>query len=249
LSPQADTQWVRVYSIDPVLQPIPDKPLDAVLRSVATSGPTLVWTDSIVAEHDGMVAHVFYAPFTAVYGERYDLSVVRSDGAESTAGVRVPAYSELRLPPQSLTPPAVLTATITGNPPNLIRVEVRYEYLFRSFTGIERLRTTFSYNGMAVPGLSEWTLPIQVARDALAIRNALKESTGQDVDIKVVKVTVRMIVANEEWNPPGGVFDPEVLVEPGVMSNVSGGFGFVGAGFRLEGDWVPSDTILVRVAD
>jgi hypothetical protein len=127
-------------------------------------------------------------------------------------------------------------------------VEVTYEYIFRSFTGLERLRSTFPYDGEAVPADGDWVLLIQIGRDVRTIRNSIKESSGLDTEIKVVKVEVRMIVANREWSPPGGVFDPEVLVEPSLMSNVQGGFGFVGSGFRLEGTWVPVDTILVKTS-
>jgi hypothetical protein len=248
LTPQADTQWVRVYAIDDALRPITGEPLDAVFESAAGSDSTITWTDSVVVEGNGMFAHVFYAPFAAAYGQDYSISVTRSDGLQSTVDVAVPPFSELLLPPQSATAPAVLRATITGDPPNLIRVEVTYEYIFRSLSDQERLRTTFSYDGEAEPAAIDWTLPIQVARDTRAIRNAIKESTGLDPEIKVVKITVRMIVANIEWNAPGGAFDPEILVEPGLMSNVEGGFGFVGAGFRLEGSWVPADTILVKTS-
>ncbi len=246
LTPQADTQWVRVYSIDETLQPIPNKPLDAVFVSSSASGAPFTWSDSVIVESDGMYAHVFYAPFVAAYGEDYSIAVTRSDGAQTRVLVSVPPFSELLLPVQSPTAPPVLTATIPGQPPNLIRVEVTYEYIFRSFSGIERLQTTFPYDGEAVAGISDYTLPIQVTRDVRLIRNSIKESTGLDADVKVVKITLRMIVANEEWLPPAGSFDPEILVEPGLMSNVEGGFGFVGGGFRLQGIWVPSDTILVK---
>ncbi len=245
LTPQADTQWVRVYTIDPSLEPIPNRRMDAVFTS-HDGNSTVTWTDSIITESDGMLAHAFYSPFAAIYGRDYDIAVERSDGAASRVSVRVPPFSELLLPPQSQSPPPVLTATITGNPPNLIRVEVDYEYIFRSFSGTERLQTRVSYDGEAVPGIESWLLPIQVSRDQRAIQSSIKESTGLDIDIKIVKITVRLIVANTEWSAPGGVFDRELLVEPGLMSNVSNGFGFVGAGFRLEGAWVPTDTILVK---
>ena len=51
--------------------------------------------------------------------------------------------------------------------------------------------------------------------------------------------------ANAEWDPPGGVFDADVLVQPGTLSNVENGFGFVGAGYRLSSTWIPLDTIIV----
>ena len=74
----------------------------------------------------------------------------------------------------------------------------------------------------------------------------MKDRLGTDTEVKVILITVKLIVANREWRPPGGVFDPDILVEPGTMSNVDGGFGFVGAGFRLRESWMPTDTLLVK---
>jgi hypothetical protein len=55
---------------------------------------------------------------------------------------------------------------------------------------------------------------------------------------------ISMTVGSEDWNPPGGVFDPNVLVEPGTMSNVTNGFGFVGAGYNQDVNLYPSEQAL-----
>ena len=38
---------------------------------------------------------------------------------------------------------------------------------------------------------------------------------------------IRVLDAN--WDPPGGVFNPEVLAQPGAYSNVENGYGFFGS--------------------
>ena len=37
-----------------------------------------------------------------------------------------------------------------------------------------------------------------------------------------------------------------MLVQPGLMSNVDNGFGFVGAGYRIELTWLPDDDVVAR---
>ncbi len=248
LSPQLDTQSIRVYSIDGILEPIPNAPLDAQFESEnLTTGERRTWSDSIIVEADGMNAHVFLSAFRAGFDETYRLTATRSDGATSTATVAVPPFSELVLPPSLDLPPAVIEAVVTGTPPNLIRVEVTYEYRYTSFSGIERDKTTVSYDGVGSQGLTGFVIPIQVGRDLSAILAFLTESTGFDVELKLAKMTVRLIVANLEWKPPGGRFDPDIIVQPGTLSNVENGFGFVGAGFRLTNVWNPRDTLLLKL--
>ncbi len=247
LSPQLDRQVLRLYSIDGVLEPIPPTPIDAEVTSVSGSNPnTRVWRDSIITEPDGMFAHVFTAPFAAEFGETYEITATRSDGASTEVVVTVPPFSELLVPPKMETPPAVLNVQVTGTPPNLIRVEVIYHYKFQSFSGTERDSTNISYDGNGTQQLTAFLIPVQVSRDTAFIRSLVKDRFGIDTEIKVVRIRIKLIVANKEWSPPDGVFDPEIIVEPGTMSNVIGGFGFVGAGFRLEKSWTPSDTLLVK---
>ncbi len=48
------------------------------------------------------------------------------------------------------------------------------------------------------------------------------------------------LAADSAWAPPGGVFDPDVLVVPGALSNVENGYGFIGAGEGIRVQWIPS---------
>jgi len=47
-----------------------------------------------------------------------------------------------------------------------------------------------------------------------------------------------VVMLAEDWAPPGGVFDPEILVQPGVFSNVENGYGFIGSTGRFSAEWV-----------
>ncbi len=248
LTPQADTQWVRVFSIDDRLAPIPPTPLDARFTSTdLTSNESLAWQDSLVREQDGMVTHVYWAPFQATFGHTYRLQAERSDGATSHVVVDVPPRTELALPAQMEQVPPLFPVRVVGAAPHLIRIEVTYRFKFVSSSGIEQQDATLSYDGRQRRVVDGWLIEINVAQDVRLLESLLRERVAFDpqVGLKIVRLTIRLIVANEAWQPPGGRFDPEILVQPGTLTNVENGFGFVGAGYRLEDRWVPLDTIIV----
>lgn len=92
-----------------------------------------------------------------------------------------------------------------------------------------------------------WLLELTPRADLQVIQRLIEQNIAVDpaIGLKLAKLTLRLIVANAEWDPPGGVFDADVLVQPGTLSNVGNGFGFVGAGYRLRSTWIPLDTIIV----
>jgi hypothetical protein len=49
---------------------------------------------------------------------------------------------------------------------------------------------------------------------------------------------------DDDFVPPGGVFDPEILVQPGTFSNVTNGFGYIGSVARFRAEWTLSDESL-----
>ncbi len=83
--------------------------------------------------------------------------------------------------------------------------------------------------------------------DLRSIQRLIEQTIPVDptIGLKLTKITIHLIAANADWDPPGDTFDIDVLVQPGTLSNVENGFGFVGAGYRLLGTWVPLDTIIV----
>ena len=60
------------------------------------------------------------------------------------------------------------------------------------------------------------------------------------------ELTLTVHIGNEEWVSPVGLFDPDVLVEPGTLSNISNGFGFFGAGYTESVTWDPSNLLLIQ---
>ena len=251
LTPQSDTQWVRVFPIEDRLEPALPQPLDARLTSTDLgTGTQRLWNDSLFLEENGQYAHVYWSAFSAGFGQSYRLEVTRSDGAASHVEVTVPTPATIVMPPTLRLPPTRLPVFIEGDVPNLIRIEVTYRYRYLTVSALEVGISVVSYEGKArrVPG--GWMIDLMPLRDLQEIQREIEERIiiNREVGLKLARLTLRLIVANAEWMPPGGAFDPEVLVQPGVLNNVENGFGFVGAGYRLSDTWVPIDTIVVTDA-
>ena len=60
--------------------------------------------------------------------------------------------------------------------------------------------------------------------------------------ISLAGLGLRITLLDEAFVPPGGAFDPDVLSQPGTLSNVENGFGFVGSIGRCSVEWLLADT-------
>ena len=129
------------------------------------------------------------------------------------------------------------------------RIEVTYRYRYRTPTGIEIGTTMVSYDGKQRRVEGGWVINLTPAPDLRAIQRLLEQNiiVDREIGLKLAKLTIQLIVANAEWDPPGGAFDACVLVQPGALRNVENGFGFIGAGYWLSDSWVPLDTIIVDI--
>lgn len=249
ITPQADTQKVLVYPIEGLLQPAQAEPLDAHFTSTdMQSGETRVWRDSLKREDNGQYNHIFWSPFRAEYGHTYRLEVERSDGAASRVDAVVPPFSELVEQETPDVSPVVTPILVDGDVPRLLKVVVTYIVRFRDpgAAAAETKSVSFDYDDRIERVAGGWLIPVNLTRDFLTIRNQLLLGGTFDrtFGIRLTQIILRLIAANEEWNPPDGVFDAEVLVQPGTLSNVEGGFGFVGAGYRLERSWLPLPEVI-----
>jgi hypothetical protein len=245
LQPRADTQWVRVYPIEDQLTPTPATPLDATVRStVLETGQTQTWRDSVVQDPSGENAHVYWRPFRVDHGRTYRLEVTGPQG-RARVEVDVPDSAELVLQPPEVNSAGVFTPVFIDRAvPRLLRPEVEYFFQYdfsRNSAEPPLLRASRSYDGAQRREDGGWIVPINLVRDFLILREQLDDADLWNPlhGLVMVNMTLRLAVVNEAWDPPGGSFDPEVLVQPGTLSNVENGFGFVGAGYRLEETWTP----------
>lgn len=248
LNPQSDTQFVYVFPVEPSLEPGEAGPLDArVTTTDRQTGETATWSDSLVQDAQGNYAHLFYHPARVAYEHTYHLSVERSDGARSTVDVDVPPQVRVFPREASIGGEVWQPVDIVGTAPRLLQVNVDYwAHAVEGFTPTGFLLTdrhvVVAHDAQLTRTAGGWRLMINLTDAYQAVRAAFAAELTPELlsyGIQLSLVTVETIVANEAWAPPGGVFDPEILIVPEAMTNVEDGFGFVGAGYRIRQQWRP----------
>ena len=243
-TPGPDTQWVRVFPVKDRLELTQPEPLDAEFTSLNMStGVSYVWQDSITQDERGHYSHVFWAPFTVQYGERHRIEVARSDGEVSHVEVQIPLLSELiEQEPEINFRNVVQPILVDGATDRLIRIEAAYAIIYSPSTGnTTREDVVVEYEGRQRMTPEGWVVDVMLSEDIDVLREVLAQ-TGEwfpSFGVGLTSITLRLMVVDDAWNPPDGNFDPNVLVQPGTLSNVENGFGFVGAGYRLETTWRP----------
>ena len=247
-TPQLDTQWVRVYPIDDVLEIETDDLLDARFTSTdVESGEQRVWRDSVITELNGQFAHVFYSPFAAEYGHMYQVRIERFDGATTSVEAAVPVSAELELL-DPVVSPASHPVFVNAPVPHLFAIEVTYTVSYQ-LPEIPPVTARFqvNYDGFARQQNGGWVINVLLWQDFRLIKDALVQEVEltANAPITLQGMELDLVIANREWDPPGGAFDPEILVQPGLLSNVENGFGFVGAGYRRDIRWLPPAAVII----
>lgn len=245
LIPEDDTQWVRVFPVNSRLEPIRPEPLDVRFTStnIATE-EVRVWNDSLFQNERGQYTHIFWSPFRARYNQTYRLLVEGPDGRESQVDVPVPADAELQVRPpvlqegteEALWLPVTLPIFVP-NAPRLQGVGVTYTVQYAPDSTATR-QFVFSYENWVEPVAGGRVVGINLRWAYSDLRDLLRSTDpplwNAGYGMTLHEMTLSVQVVNEAWHPPEGVFDPEVLVQPGLMTNIEEGFGFVGAGFRRD---------------
>jgi hypothetical protein len=235
-NPTKDTQAVRIYPIDGILERTADGKLGAVVTSSnLTTGEDRVWADSVIAfPPRGEIGHVYWSAYTVDYEEVHRLSVVRPDGAKSEVTVTTPPQTTSVIMPGDESVFELPIEIQWLNAPNLIDIVVTYK------TSAGNYPIYYGVSQSAIPGGR--AVVINFRADT---RFILLEALAAGIrNVKMASIELSLLVTNEEWVPPDGQFDPDVLVEPGAFSNVENGFGFVGAGYRQTIEWTPADSFL-----
>ena len=240
---------MRVFPVEGRLAPRDSALLDAAFRSTdLQSGEARVWRDSLIREPSGLYEHVFWSPFRAAYGHTYRIEVVRSDSAASHVEAAVPQNARLLLQEPVTRSGVSQAVVIEGDVPRLLRVEVIYSVdILRAGTlqKLETVSVSLPYAAATARTDGGWTISIDLTEAYRTLAERLRQAYAlPSLDLRLLVMDLRLIVANEAWDPPGGEFDADVLVQPGTMNNVENGFGFVGAGYRLRQQWKPVNGVL-----
>jgi len=251
INPKADTHVVRVFEIENTIRLIRPDPIDARVTSTRLqTGETVAWRDSVIQLPDGDYRHAYWAAFPAAEGETYRLDVTRSDGSTSSAETTVPPAVSLEIiEADSNHTDVIQSIFIRGNPPTLPRIDVEYFLVgFRTGTNtpIEN-PITFSYANRAERRPGGWLLDLTLGEDFRIIFQEFEENGEVSTAlIQLRDIEVRVHVGDEKWVSPSGSFDAEALVEPGVFTNVTNGFGYFGAGYVEAIRFQPPTFLITR---
>lgn len=234
-NPLSDTQAVRLFTIDGVLAHTTPEPIQVVVDSRdLESGQTTPWQDSLIQFQSGMWGHVYWSTFRPEHERTYRVEARAPDGRVTAAQATVPPVATTEVGQTDIADFNLPIPILWRDAPNLIDIVATY----RTSAGTEIVR----YDQEQFQTAEGSIVTLVFRRDT---RPILLEAIRAGIDeVTLDTVVVRAVVTNSEWFPPGGVFDPDVLVEPGTMSNVENGFGFVGAGYPMTMGFKPDDSIL-----
>lgn len=246
LNPLEDTQYVRVFPIEGTL--VPEDPAALEARFTSThqgTGEVRVWQDTLIQIQDGTLSNVFYSVFRVEWGETYEVRVERLDGTASFATVTVPEQANLFVEPPDTTREVLLPAVVENSPANVIKTEVEViskyvtEINQAGFPTFEFLNFTFSYDDRVRRSGNDWRVEVDLQEAFFDIQAEARRDFSfiESEGITLVLVSFSTVLGNEEWVPPDGEFNAANLIQPGTFSNVENGFGFVGAGYRLQRSW------------
>ena len=251
----ADTQRVRVYPITGELRPDGSNGIDAEVFSIDLStGERREWTYKAVRFDSLNIGHIFWSPFRAEHGHRYRLEVVRSDGQTSAAEVEVPPPVSIDLDIQEGS--TLIPVRIEGDVPNLVGIHVTYHAQNIPPASVwpgdqsppppVHHSITIPYDEMVERVGGAWELTVAMNQDYPVLKALYRLSClitaddGSAPDLWLNAMELTAVAADSTWNPPNGVFDPDILAVPGTFSNVENGHGFFGAGHGIRHRWTPS---------
>ncbi len=240
-----DTQYVRVVPFRRQLGGEDGQPLDAVVTAVdVDSGIEYAWRDSIITFGDGSIGHVFTSDFRPIPGRTYRFEVERVDGVKTWAQTVIPEAenAEVIPPAQFGSGPIVQTVTWDNIEVKPFRVEVWYRFSeFPPTTPFTEFTVTYKGDDVGQPMPDGWQVPVKLSEDAEEIKPLVREGSP------LLGLGMRLTMSDDAWRPPGGVFDDDVLVQPGAFSNVQHGFGFFGSVNQYTVEWVLDDRTIERL--
>ncbi len=243
LSPDLSFQSVRVYTLNPTPELAAARPEDIVFTSTdLETGERLVWNDSLVAGPRGQTDLIYWSPLEVEYGRTYRVEAMRkTDGAISYADARIPPQVTIRTEDVVRPEPqiAILRIIVEGERIRVLRPEITYEVIPEGerLSG-SRSNVTIPHHSLGQPAEEGWVIPINIWLDRLQVQGSLIEGIRPFAYI-LNDVRVDMLVGDETWDPPFGRFDPELLANSNVLTNVQNGYGYVGGGYYTSGQLVP----------
>lgn len=248
ITPERDTQTVKVFPMGAQLTELPAEPLEATFTSEnLETGRIRSWRDSVMREADGERVHVYWASFTAEHGHTYRFELADARRGTSRAEVTVPEQVDLELlPPRPVI--GRVQFHIPGDAPNVVP-EAELDYLVqigganpREGLTTNDVRTTVRIRHPISGAGDGWRVQIPLEDHAVTIDGrvgGLRQKYGLTYlgpccKLELVQLTAHVRIVNQEWQFPGDTLGVTPVTQPGVRSNVENGFGMIGAGYTAS---------------
>lgn len=245
LDTASDRQFVRVVPFRQQIGAEDGQPLDAIVTATdLDSGVEYVWRDSVITFGDGSIGHVFVSDFRPVPGRTYRFEVQRADGVSTWAQTIVPEaeMAEVVPPAQFGTGPITQTVNWEGIDVQPFRVEVWYRFSeFPPSSPFSEFVVTYKGDDVGRKIPDGWQVPVKLSQDTEEIAPLLRAGSP------LLGIGMRLTMSDDFWRPPGGIFDEELLVQPGTFSNVQHGYGFFGSVNQYTVEWVLDDRTIERL--
>lgn len=227
----------------------PQAQIDAEVYSTdLTSGERIGWNHELSQLEDGTYGHVFKSHFLLNPRRGYRLEVIRADGKMTSAETRVPGIDSDTLFVRS---PVVWEqdSTFVYQDITIRQIASPWEIkaIYRWHGGDQSFRMTVPYGR---PGVRTedggWKVRLNITEDRPEVQKTIDWAIGIGMippsgEHQLVTMGFQVRILDENWDPPNGIFNPEILAQPSVLSNVENGYGFFGSiGLFIE-EWQVHD--------
>jgi hypothetical protein len=246
-----------------ILSPTDDQSeIDARVYTVDLTNDTrLEWNHALELLEDGTYGHVFRSRFIVAPGRSYRMEVIRSDGKMAWAETRVPTIPDAALFERG---PVLFSTDSTRASQEIVIPRIASPWDINSIHLLNNQNVgAQGGNGGALQAFffvsygrsgsrtddGGWRITLDLTRDTREVRQIVADFRADGVyddspeSVQSMGVQVRILDVN--WDPPKGLFDPEVLAQPDVMTNVQNGYGLFGSIGIYRQEW-PVDRSLAK---
>ena len=249
LDMNTDYQFLRVVPIREVLDVrLAEYPEMEVISIDLDNGEQIEWRDSVVSFLGDNPGLLFYAPLRVVPTHTYRIEI-RSPSLTyvTSAETTIPTIPEVEIFEERV------TQTISGigyfvsgfqdltwSGVHQMPYQIEHWYRFLEFGSLGFRDFKLPYvppNITHNVGASELDITLNLVRHRDSIQKYIILP-----QVRLVGMGQTITVLDEAFVAPGGEFNAEVLAQPGTLSNVDHGFGFVGSVGRFSIEWMISDS-------
>jgi hypothetical protein len=215
----------------------PEAQIDAEVFSVDLfSGERRKWIHELAQLEDGTYGHVFRSRFIVSPKRTYRIEVIRSDGKMTSAETYLEAMDSSSLmvrSPVSWNQDSTHAFQDVEIPGIASPWEIQAIYRWEGGDQASKFLIPYGRPGERSPD-GAWRVRLHISDDQPKVQEHIEWAKSVGIippggPYGLVGMGFQVRILDKNWDPPRGIFDPEVLAQPGVLSNVENGYGFYGS--------------------